>query len=415
MPGVNSLVFSFASWQEIVQSISKNRLRTLLSGFTVALGIFIFVVLFGLGNGLKNSFATAFSEDATNLFYVSGGRTTLPFAGYKSSRKINLNNDDVSEVASRFSAEIAYIYPRISRSVMISHGTQSNFYQHHGVGPEHRYTEKLQMLAGRFINQADVRERSKYAVIGRLVELDLFAGTSALGQFISLGGSVFKVVGVFKDAGGDNDERNVFIPYSTRQALSKNTDDIDRFILAFSPSLDPEGVAKFEQDLSAFLQKKHHVHPKDATGIRIHNVAQRLEKNRQFASLLQIIVSVVGLGTLMAGVIGISNMMIFVVKERTRELGVRKALGATPNDILALILQESIFITAIAGYIGLLGGVLLLNSLGNSLEAYFIKNPAIDLSTGIIATVLIIICGAIAGYVPAQKAASIKPITALQD
>jgi len=408
-------MFNKDSWQEIFETISKNKLRTFLSGFTVALGIFIFVILFGFGNGLKNSFKEFFQDDATNIFRLFPGRTNMPHNGFKSGRFIEFDNDDLKAIQENFSFQIQYITPRIQRNYIVKFKHKSNNYGLRAVAPGHLFAEKTIMMKGRFLNHQDIQYKTKYAVIGRLVEEDLFKGESALAKNIDIGKRSFKVVGVFQDDGGDNEERFVYVPYTTNQLIEKNTDKVGQIIVAFKPIIGFEGAMEFEKELMEFMKKRHDIHPEDESAIFLRNVADDLEKNQQFGSLLQIVVTFVGIGTLIAGIIGISNIMVYVVKERTKELGIRKAIGATPRMVIAMILQESIFITTAAGYVGLFSGIFLLNSIGNSLDDYFIKNPYIDMGTAIFATVLLIIFGAIAGYVPARRAARIKPIVALND
>jgi putative ABC transport system permease protein len=185
--------------------------------------------------------------------------------------------------------------------------------------------------------------------------------------------------------------------------------------VAFKPEIGYGGAMQFEDELMAFMKKRHNIHPNDQGAIYLRNVAEKLEENQQFGSLLQMVVSFVGLGTLIAGIIGISNIMVYVVKERTKELGIRKAIGASPRSVILMILQESIFITTAAGYVGLFSGIILLSSMGDTLDDYFIKNPYINTGTAVFATVILIVFGAIAGYVPARRAARIKPIVALRD
>ena len=408
-------MFNKDSWQEIFETISKNKLRTFLSGFTVALGIFIFVILFGFGNGLKNSFQEFFMDDATNIFKLFPGRTTLPHNGFKAGRTIEFDNEDLAEIQQNFAFQLQYITPRIERNYTVKYKNKSNNYGLRAVAPGHQDAEKTILMKGRFINNLDVENKTKYVVIGRLVEKDLFKGSDALGEFIAIGKRSFKVVGVFKDDGGDNEERFVYIPYTTNQLIEKNTDKVDQLIVAFKPIIGYAGAMQFEEELMNLLKKRHDINPADESAIYIRNVAEDLEQNQQFGSLLQMVVAFVGIGTLIAGIIGISNIMVFVVKERTKELGIRKAIGATPRAVIAMILQESIFITTAAGYIGLFGGIFLLNSIGDSLDDYFIKNPYINMGTALFATILLIIFGAIAGYVPARRAARIKPIVALRD
>lgn len=408
-------MFNQDSWQEIFETIRKNKLRTFLSGFTVALGIFIFIILFGFGNGLKNSFQEFFLDDATNTMFIFAGKTSEPYKGFKANRRIEFTNDDLREIKDNFPFFLEYITPRISRRASVRYKNEFDNYTTRGVGPDHQYAEKTIMMKGRYVNELDVKNKSKHAVIGRLVARDLFKQEDPLGKFINVGNSVFKVVGVFQDEGGDNEERFVYIPYTTRQSLEKGNDKIDQMIVAFRPELGHKGSLAFERQLRVFLKEKKVIAPKDPNGIFIRNIADNIKQNQEFANVLQLIVTFVGLGTLIAGIIGISNIMVFVVKERTKELGVRKALGATPKSVIQMILQESIFITTISGYVGMALGVFLLKNINETLEDYFIKNPYIDISTALFATLILIIFGGIAGYIPAKRAASIKPIVALRD
>ena len=408
-------MFSLDRWQEIFQTIAKNKLRTFLSGFTVALGIFIFIILFGFGNGLKNTFKEEFLEDATNTLRIRAGRTSKPYMGFKTNRRIEFINSDLEDIKLNFPFYLQYITPRITRYATSSYKNESNRYPTQGVAPSHQYFEKTIMMKGRYLNKNDIKNKTKNAVIGRLVALDLFKQEEPLGKYISLEGVAFKVIGVFQDEGGDNEERIVFIPFTTRQLLEKSNDKIDQILVSFKPELGSTIALIFEKKLRLFFKNKKSIDPTDSKGIFIRNVAEQASQNEEFASILQYIVTFVGLGTLIAGIIGISNIMVFVVKERTKELGVRKALGATPKSVIQMILQESVFITTISGYTGLILGVFLLKNIGLKLEDYFIKNPYIDLGTAIAATIILIIFGAIAGYIPAKRAARIKPIIALRD
>lgn len=408
-------MFNRDRWQEIFQTIGKNKLRTFLSGFTVALGIFIFVILFGFGNGLKNTFQEFFLDDATNTLFVYPGRTSKPYKGYKADRRIEFKNDDLADIKAEFDFYLEDITPRISRSANVKYKNESNNYSTRAVAPAHQAIEKTILMKGRYINQNDIQTQAKVAVIGRLVALDLFKNEDPIGKYLAFDSSVFKVVGVFQDEGGDNEERGIYIPYTTRQAIEKSNDKVDQIIVTFRPELGHLGALTFERELRLFLKAKKSIDPTDQNGVFIRNVADDLKRNQQFSNVLQLIVTFVGLGTLIAGIIGISNIMVFVVKERTKELGVRKALGASPRSIIAMILQESVFITLISGYMGMLVGVILLQNIGTTLEDYFIKNPYIDVSTAIFSTFILVAFGTIAGYIPAKRAARIKPIIALRD
>ena len=402
-------------WREIFETISKNKLRTFLSGFTVALGIFIFIILFGLGNGLKNTFQEFFLDDASNAIFLYPGKTSMPYKGFKANRRIEFDNEDLQDVKENFPMFTEYVTPRISRSALTRHKNESNSYTTRAVAPGHQFVEKTILMKGRYINEKDIEKKTKSAVIGRLVAKDLFKSEDPLGKYIDIGSTVFKVIGVFQDDGGDNEERFIYIPYTTRQLLEKSNDKIQQLIVTFPKEMGHAGAVAFENSLKKYFKEKKSIDPKDPNGIYIQNLTDDLKQSQQFAVVLQLIVSFVGLGTLIAGIIGISNIMVFVVKERTKELGIRKALGATPRSVIQMILQESVFITAISGYVGLFLGILLLKNIGLSLEDYFIKNPFIDFGTALAATVVLILFGAIAGYIPAKRASRIKPIVALRD
>ena len=409
-------MFSRDRWLEIFDSIKKNKLRTFLSGFTVALGILIFVVLFGFGNGLDNTFDKFFKDDALNTMWVRSGRTSKAYMGYKANRRIEFDNKDLEEITSRFAFYIDGITPRMTESGNIGYRLESNNYSIRGVAPSHQKNEMTIMMKGRYINGLDVENKERNVVIGRLVEQDLFKGEDALGKFVSGGGRSWKVVGVFQDDGGDNEERIVYTPYTTLQLIQKNTDKLGQIIISYKPEIGYVGAVAFENQLKKYLKQKKFIDPTDPRGIFIRSAASDLKENDQFKSALSSIILFVGIGTLLAGIIGISNIMVFVVKERTKELGIRKAIGATPNSIIGMILQEAIFITSISGYAGLLAGIGVLKLVGNTLEEdYYITDPYVDLNTALAATILLIGFGAFAGYLPAKRAASIKPIEALRD
>ena len=410
-------MFSRDTWFEIFSTVRKNKLRTFLSGFTVALGIFIFIVLFGFGNGLKNQFKEFFLDDATNVLTIFPSKTSKPYKGFKTNRQIEFKNDDIIDLEKNFKFFLENISPRITRYAQSSFKLESNNYRTVGVSPSYIYFEKHVLMKGRYINNDDVISKKKYAVIGRLVAQDLF-GTDVdpLGEYINIDSSNFKIIGIFKDSGGDNEERVIVMPYTTRQLLEKSNDKINQILVSFRPELGYIGAVAFEDKIRNFFEVKKSIDPTDPRGIFIRNVAKDLKNNQTFSSVLQYIVTFVGLGTLLAGIIGISNIMVFVVKERTKELGVRKALGASPNAIVGTILLESIFITTLFGYIGMIFGVILLNNMGSSLaEDYFIKNPYVDSYTAIFSTIILIIFGAIAGYIPAKRASKISPIEAMRD
>ncbi|MBL6877142.1 MAG: ABC transporter permease [Flavobacteriales bacterium] len=409
-------MFNIERWTEIFQSIQKNKLRTALSGMTVSLGILIFIILFGLGEGLKNSYSDLFLNNANNVIYIYPGKTTKPYGGFKTNRRIELKNADIDALKQEFSSSIEYVNPSLFVSEPISYGLESFTFEISAVSPSNQLIEKHVLMKGRYINEKDIKEKNKVVTIGRLVARDIFKGDDPIGKFINLGSRSFKIVGVFQDTSGDTEENKLIIPYTTRQQILKGTDVVGTVGITFDQSWSGSQAVKLSDNIKSFLKKRKSVDPTDPSGIRIRNVADEIDRSLQFANALQIIVTFVGIGTLIAGIIGISNIMVFIVKERTKELGIRKALGAEPNEIIKMILTESIFITAISGFLGMVIGIIILNSLDSSaLQEYFITRAGVDLNIAFSATIILIIFGVIAGYIPAKRAAQIKPIVALRD
>jgi len=409
-------MFDLDRWQEIFQTISKNKLRTLLSGFTIAFAILLFTLLFGVGNGLKHTFEKQFSSDAANSVYIRAGVTTKPYKGLQSGRTIQFRNDDGKFINEKFEEEIQFFSPNVERyNVQAIYEGEHNNYTVRGVYPDYQPLESAEIKDGRFLSYLDLKSKAKVVAIGRLVEKDLFGNKNALGKNISLDGISYKVVGVFNDPGGDQDERFIYTPFTTAQGMYRINDELDRFGLTYNPKLSIDQALEFTNLLTKVLQEKHNVDPKDQAAIRVQNYAEGAKNVQQFMGVLNVIILFIGIGTLIAGVIGISNIMVYIVKERTKELGIRKALGATPSSIIGMIMMESIFVTAVAGYVGLLIGVFTLKAIGKSLEKYFILNPSVETYVVVGATIILIIAGTIAGYIPAKRAASIKPIVALND
>ncbi|SFN53494.1 putative ABC transport system permease protein [Bizionia echini] len=408
-------MFDLDLWREIFQSINKNRTRSLLSGFTVAFAILLFAVLFGLANGLQNTFSEAFNDDANNSIMIYSGMTTKANKGLQAGRRIQFKNEDYEYVKDEFKDKVQFITSRVYRNVTATFRNEKNSYSVRAVHPDHQYLEMTIIDQGRYINEMDVKEHTKVVVIGRLVEEDLFLKTTALGKYINLDGIPYKVVGIFSDDGGDNEERLIYMPISTAQRLYGNTDYVDQINLTYNPEMDYDQAIAFGRTLTNKMKNRFDVAETDQRAIRIQNMAEGTKAVGQMTTALGFIIFVIGFGTLIAGVVGISNIMIFIVKERTKEIGIRKALGATPRSIVSIILIESILITAIAGYVGLLLGVGILELAAPTLETYFIKDPSVQPSLIIAATITLILAGAIAGYLPAKKASQIKPIVALRD
>jgi putative ABC transport system permease protein len=408
-------MFDIDRWREIFQSINKNRLRSVMSGFTVAFAILLFTLLFGISNGLGNFFKTAFADDAQNSMFVRVWKTTIPYKGLQSGRSVQLKNEDYNFVSEEYKNKIEYQSARIYQNFVIKYKNEASTYSVMAINPDHQFLEKTIIDEGRYINERDIRERSKVIVIGRLVKKDLFGEKPALNKRVTLNGSSFLIIGVFSDDGGDNEERKTFIPLTTSQRMYGNNDYISQIALGYNPNLNTDEAIAFGNKMERDLRTKLNIHPDDQSALSVRNMAEANKFVSTVSLALFFIIVFIGSGTLIAGIIGISNIMIFVIKERTKEFGIRKALGAKPSSIVGMVVQESVLITTIAGYAGLTLGTYILSLIGNSLEEkYFIKDPSVSSGLVIGATIVLIVSGLIAGYLPAKRAANIKPIEALR-
>ncbi|UAM99945.1 ABC transporter permease [Polaribacter litorisediminis] len=408
-------MFDLDRWREIFQSINKNRLRSVMSGFTVAFAILLFTLLFGIVSGLSNTFKSAFSDDAQNSMFVRVWKTSKPYKGLQTGRTVQLKNDDYNFVTDEYASKIEYKSARIYKNFTLKYKSEAGNYNVMAINPDHQFIEKTIINEGRYVNERDIKEKSKVIVIGRLIKKDLFGERPALGKRLNVSGSSYLIIGIFSDEGGDNEERKAFIPLSTAQTIYGNNDYISQMAFGYNPNLSLDAAVAFGNQMERDLRKKLNIHPDDQSALSVRNMAEANKGVGQFMGILYAIVILVGSGTLIAGIIGISNIMIFVIKERTKEFGIRKALGAKPSSIVGMVVQESVLITTIAGYLGLSLGTYILSLIGDSLEKdYFIKDPSV--STGIVvgATIVLILSGLIAGYVPAKRAANIKPIVALR-
>lgn len=413
-------MFDIERWQEIFETLGKNKLQTFLTMVSVFSGVLILIILIGFSTGIQNGVRSEFEQDATNRIAVRPGITTKEYKGLNPGRRIQMHNSDFDEINTKYEDDIEYktgIYNIWGGQT--TYGKESGNYRIEGAYPDQQFIENASMAAGRFLNQDDLDESRKIAVIGNQVKRDLFKDKEAVGENIKIFDINFKVVGVYTDPGGEREETRVFIPLPTAQKVFNGGDRIRSMAYTVNMSENfEEAVALSELLSESFerdLKSKYSVAPDDRSAFRVNNT---LEEARKIYSLIDTISGVfwfIGLGTIIAGVVGVGNIMLIVVKERTKEIGVRKALGALPSSIIGMILQEAIFITSIAGFTGLFIGVIALNIASPFIDSDFIKFPRVDFVTSITIVLIIIFAGALAGYFPARRAANIKPIEALRD
>ncbi|MEO0528506.1 MAG: ABC transporter permease [Bacteroidota bacterium] len=402
-------------WQEIFHSIKNNKLRTFLTGFSVGWGIFILVMLLASVNGMQNGFYSQFNDDATNSIFIRPGNTSKAYAGFEAERRIQLKNDDIEYIKRSFPNDYEHISARFFKNTSARYKSETGSYSVQAVHPDHQVIEKTIVTHGRYINNNDLATSAKVAVIGRKVAQDLFKEEDAIGKFVEFNGLPFRVVGIFIDEGDDNAERGIYAPVTTYQRIYGNTENINQILLTYNSSYDLTKALEFSGRLENILKRRLKIAPEDQSGLRIWNYAEAFSDISSFTSVLSAIGIVVGILILVAGIVGIGNIMVFIIKERTKEIGVRKALGAEPAQIIKLVLLESVFITALSGFIGLLFATVLLSLIGPTIESPAFTNPSVSFSVVVTATIILIVAGVVAGLIPAMKAANIKPIVALRD
>lgn len=413
---------------EIWESIRRNKLRTCLTGLAVSWGLFMLIVLLGAGKGVVNAFKSQAQIFASNTMQVGSGRTSKPYAGYKAGRYIRMEEKDVDYTLSEaFSDHIDAVTATVGTSVRLSYGKEyvrSAYLE--GNYPSRMEIDKLELLGGRFINQYDIDLRRKVLVIPSNIAENLTGegrAVTLIGKRIRIQNLTFTVVGITK-ADMLNSSNIIYAPYSTVKTIYARGKQIDDLTFTFHGLLTEEENEAFEKEYLAGLNLLHDAAPDDT---QAHWTWNRFTENMQMEKAMRIITIalwILGLFTLVGGIVGVSNIMLITVKERTHEFGIRKALGAKPSDITKLIVSESVVITAFFGYIGMCLGMFACDILdktlgGKALEVYDMKismlvNPSVGLDVAIEATLVLIIAGTIAGLFPARKAAKVKPIEALR-
>ncbi len=416
-------LFDRDTWIEIFQSIRKNKLRTFLTMIGVFIGIYIYIGLSGASKGLDNGFEKAFESIARNSMFVFSSSTSKPYAGYKTGRRIQLKLED-ADVLRQQVPEIMAIAPRNVRGNfgtapgIIKRGARSGSYSVFGDFPEFtKIATKKIYDGGRFINDSDILQERKVCVIGERTQKELFdEDEDPIGGYIAIEDVNFQVVGVHKFAGGgpfDNDS-DIFIPFSTYKKIYNTGDNVSWFTIA---AYDDADVIQAEKDIKATLRRIHKVDPTDEKAIGAFNLGEVFKKIFDFSNGLTFLSLIVGIATILAGVIGIGNILLISVKERTKELGVRRALGATPSEVRNQIIIEALVLILLAGIIGIICGAITLAGLGAAFGGgdFPYENPTVPIPYVIMSLVLMIVLGILIGLIPAQRAVSIKPIDALRE
>lgn len=408
-------MFDKELWAEIFETISRNKLRTFLTAFSVAWGIFMLIILLGSGQGLQNGVEYEFKSDAVNAIWVSGGNTTMAHAGMQAGRRIRLQVDDsllFSQIDGRQDFSLRHnMWEANQFTWKNKYGTDFNA---KGVGPGMIAGENIKMLTGRFINDRDLKEFRKVACIGKPLQEELFKGMDPIGEYFEINGISFQVIGTFTET-DENDERRAYIPWTTASKAFGYANRIESFVFTLDESALQNSHA-VEVGIRQRFAERYKFNPEDQRALWIWNTFEEYSKIMNLMFGIRMFIWLIGIGTILAGVVGVSNIMMITVKERTREIGIRKALGATPWNIIRMVLLESVLITTLAGYLGMLMGIALLEALAANIPAAeFFRQPEVSLETAVGCTLILIIAGTIAGFFPARRAAAIPTIDALRD
>ncbi|MEJ2584429.1 MAG: ABC transporter permease [Robiginitalea sp.] len=386
----------------------------------MASGIFILVILLGFGQGMRNGIANEFEQDAATSVWVWPGLTTKEYKGLNPGRRIQLRNENFSNWSAQNTPRIDYNSARIFvRGISVTYGNEALVYGVRGVHEDFQFIENTKMVEGRFINFADLKSNAKILVIGNKIRKDVFGHLdSPIGEYVDISGIPFKIVGVFKEQ-REREEETMYIPLSTAQKVFNGGDRINNmaFTLPAAGTFDQavaEAVA-FKDDLRRYLSQVHTIHPEDDSAIEVWSALEEAKRYYSLTGNIKLFFWFVGICTIIAGVVGVSNIMLIVVKERTREIGIRKALGAKPWSIVGMILHEAVFITAFSGFLGLIFSMSLLELIGPHVEVDYIMNPSVNLNVALTTVFVLILAGTVAGFFPAWRAANIQVINALRD
>ncbi|MDT7829538.1 ABC transporter permease [Pricia sp. S334] len=416
-------LFDRNTWQEIFGSISKNKTRTVITVIGVLWGIFIYIALSGAAKGMDNGFESMFETIAKNSMFVWAQSTSMPYEGFKTGRQMQLKLGDATMIENRI-PQVEFIAPRNvmgffgSPPATIGRKNKTGSYTLYGDFPEFtKIAPKKIYDGGRFINDEDIEQARKVAVIGERTQTELFeSDEDPIGGYIKVDGVFFQVIGVhkFEQSGGFGGDGDIFIPFSTFKKLYNTGDNVGWFSIA---AYDDADVVAVERNIKNLLKNIHSVHPDDDRAFGSFNLGEQFNKIVGFADGITFLSLVVGIATILAGVIGIGNILLISVKERTKELGVRRALGATPAEVRNQIILESVFLTVIAGIMGIIIGAATLSMINSFTEDidFPYTNPTVPIPYVLGALVIMVVLGTLIGLIPAQRAVSIKPIDALRE
>ncbi|MBN1252516.1 MAG: ABC transporter permease [Bacteroidales bacterium] len=420
-------MFDIDRWQEIYAALKSNKLRTFLTAFGVFWGIFMLIIMLGSGKGLENSVFEDMGDFATNTAFIWARRTTIPYEGYPRGRRYNFTNDDMKALKDNIS-EIDVLAPRLQGwgagdgENNVTRGLKTGAFTIQGDYPEMNKIDPNKIVNGRFINYKDIEQSRKVCVIGSRVKEVLFEeNEEPIGKYIRIKGVYFQVVGLIEPVSninfGGEKEQTIFLPFTALQKAYNFGNEVHYFSVTAKENVP---VSVVDEKCKAIIRERHHIHPDDKQAVGGFNLEEEFAKMKGLFTGISVLIWIVGTGTLMAGVIGVSNIMLIIVKERTKEIGVQRAIGATPYKIISQIILESVVLTALAGYIGLVIGVGLIELINYLLvssgsEGDFFRHPSVDFNVAISALIILIISGALAGLIPAQRAIRIKPIDALRD
>jgi putative ABC transport system permease protein len=408
-------MFDLDKWQEIFSTINKNRMRTFLTGFSVAWGIFMLIILLGSGKGLQNGIESEFRQDAVNTIWFGSGTTSKAYKGMQPGRRVNFTNEDYDFVKKSIHGvdQISARYYMWDNRV-ISYKKEYGVFDIFSVHPDYQDIETATLVEGRFVNQIDINKRRKVVTIGKPVREALFKhGENPIGEYIKVNNVPFQVVGVFTDK-SERDETRIYIPISTAQMITGGGNRIHN--LTITSNLSAKESEELEKTIRTDMAERHKFDKDDDQAMWMWNTIKEFKKFTNMFMGIQIFVTIIGIFTIIAGIVGVSNIMIIVVNERTKEIGIRKAIGASPASVVGMIIFEAVIITGFAGYIGLLSGIGLLELISSVIPKNdFFQNPEVDFTVALAATAVLILAGTIAGLVPAIRASKIRPVVALRD